>query len=167
MKDLDIFLIVATSIDGRIGIDPSSKADWTSKEDKAHFVELTKKAGVMVMGNNTWKTIGKALPNRLTIVMNHDKDTEEGNVVYTTKGVHGVVEIAKSKGYSSLAVCGGSSIYTQFLKEKLPSRLYLTVEPTLIGQGVPFVGEKISCSFVVTDCEKRGNSIFITYNITY
>jgi dihydrofolate reductase len=53
------FIIAALTADGFIakGSDHLS-VEWTSKEDRKFFSDRTKKAGVVVMGLNTYKTIG-------------------------------------------------------------------------------------------------------------
>lgn len=62
------FIIAALTADGFIAKNSSHLANWTSKEDKDFFTKLTKKAGIIVMGLNTYKTIGRPLPDRLNIV---------------------------------------------------------------------------------------------------
>ncbi|MEA2056168.1 MAG: dihydrofolate reductase family protein, partial [Patescibacteria group bacterium] len=42
----------------------------------------------------------------------------------------------EEQGFKQLAVCGGSSIYQQFLEAGIVDELILTVEPALFGQGV-------------------------------
>jgi len=62
------FIIAALTADGYIGKNAKHAAMWTSKEDKKRFIEITKRAGVIVMGQNTWQTLGKPLKDRLNIV---------------------------------------------------------------------------------------------------
>ncbi|MDA6854734.1 dihydrofolate reductase, partial [Escherichia coli] len=84
---------------------------WTSAHDRKFFVEETKKYGVLIMGRNTYKTIGKPLPGRLIIVLT--EKPEEINVVpgsvETAQGdLRTIVDDIEKRGYSSLVVAGGA-----------------------------------------------------------
>ncbi|MCD8484233.1 dihydrofolate reductase [Candidatus Woesebacteria bacterium] len=54
-----------------------------------------------------------------------------------------LLEQLKAKGYSSVALCGGSSIYSLFLQAGLVDKLYLTVEPLVFGTGIPLFSEDL------------------------
>jgi len=48
---MKVFIIAAISTDGFIAKDPNEPSTaWTSLADKKHFGEITKRAGVIVMG---------------------------------------------------------------------------------------------------------------------
>ena len=76
---MKIFIIAVLTADGLIaeGTDQIS-TDWTSKEDKKFFSTRTKEAGVIVLGYNTYKTIGRPLPGRLNIVYANPDTVIEG-----------------------------------------------------------------------------------------
>ncbi|MCL5782229.1 MAG: dihydrofolate reductase, partial [Patescibacteria group bacterium] len=59
------FIIAALSADGYIARDEHHPAFWTSKEDKKRFVELTKRAGVVIMGSTTYTTIARPLKDHV------------------------------------------------------------------------------------------------------
>lgn len=132
---MKVILIAAVSADGFIGKDTSHFADWTSKEDKKLFVELTKKAGVIIMGRNTYETIGKALPDRLNIV--YTSRTLDNHEIQTTQEEPSeLLSRLTSEGYEEAALCGGQAVYDLFLKSGLVDELYITVEPMLFGSGI-------------------------------
>lgn len=131
-----ITLIAAISADGKIAErDYQSSLDWTSKEDTRFFVEKTKEIGTMVMGRKTFETIGKGLPGRRMIVMSSKVGATEG-VEWANESVPDLVKRLTAEGVSGIAVCGGSTVYYQFLQSGLVDELYLTVEPVLFGGGV-------------------------------
>ena len=71
------FIIAAVTADGYIAEnDAHSPFGWTSKEDKHRFIELTKEAGVVIMGSKTYATIGKPLKERLNIIYSRSKAYE-------------------------------------------------------------------------------------------
>ncbi len=51
------------------------------------------------------------------------------------------VRILYARGIDTLLVEGGSRVITSFLKERLVTKMYITVAPIIIGQGVPAVGD--------------------------
>lgn len=133
-------LIAAVSADGKIAQDVGqSSLDWTSKEDTQFFVAKTKEIGAVVMGKTTWLTFGRALKGRRLIVLCRDPEaqtTMEG-VEFVNETAEALVGRLTSEGVAGLALCGGSSVYSQFLQAGLVDELYLTVEPVLFGDGVP------------------------------
>ena len=132
---MKVLIIVAISADGFIATDANHPAVWTSKEDKKLFVELTKRAGVMIMGRSTYETIGKALPGRVNIVYT-SRPLDSPDIVTTQEDPKELVERLSKEGYEEIAVCGGQAIYDMFLKEKLVDELYITVEPVFFGSGI-------------------------------
>lgn len=153
MNSTQVFIIVATSADGFIAQDTyQASTHWTSKEDNELFHRLTKEAGVVVMGETTYSTIpAKYLPmsDRLNIVYSHLSRDElvakykiEANKVtdetlrVTSLPQEELVEELMKEGRDKIAVCGGSSIYTQFLQSGLVNKLYITIEPIIFGDGI-------------------------------
>lgn len=128
-------LIAALSADGYIGKSSAHLADWSSKEDKKLFIELTKRAGVIIMGRNTYDTIGKALPGRLNIVYT-SRPLNEPDIQTTTEPPTELLKRLEKEGYTEVAVCGGQAIYDLFLGEGLVDELSLTIEPVLFGTGL-------------------------------
>ena len=130
-------LIAAVTADGFIGRDASHLADWTGKADKRLFVQVTKEMGTMVMGSKTFATIGRALPGRRTIVYTSKPETITAETVETTSETpQALVKRLEQEGATGLAVCGGSTIYGQFMQAGVVDELYLTVVPCVFGQGV-------------------------------
>lgn len=61
-----VVMIVATSLDGIIG--HNNDIPWSCKEDMTFFRKATT-GNVVIMGRNTYESIGKPLPNRVNIVV--------------------------------------------------------------------------------------------------
>jgi len=136
---MNVILIMAQTADGKIARGSHELVDWTSKEDKRFFIEKTKEAGVMIMGSNTFRTIGKALPGRLSIVLTSRPDEakgEPGTLEFTDKSPREILGDLERRGYKTAAVVGGASVNSAFLTEGLIDELYLTVEPRIFGEGM-------------------------------
>nr|AIA18278.1 Dihydrofolate reductase [uncultured bacterium] len=138
------FIIAAITADGFIGRTSSHHADWTGKADKKLFVEKTKEAGVMVMGSRTFATIGRALPGRRTIVYTSKPETiTVDGVEATNEPPAQLISRLANEGASGVAICGGATIYSLFMEAGLVDELYLTVIPTVFGQGVPLFANPV------------------------
>ncbi|MBI2096331.1 MAG: dihydrofolate reductase [Candidatus Taylorbacteria bacterium] len=161
---MKVFIIAALSADGFIAKSAKHFADWPSKEDKKRFVALTKRAGVMVMGRKTFETIGKALPGRRNIVYTRRK-LEVKDIEPTRKSPAQLIRHLKSEGVGELAVCGGSQIYTLFMKAGVVDTLYLTLEPIVFGEGVRLFAEAIDATLELVECRKENQSILLEYKV--
>ena len=141
---MKVILMVAVTIDGRIAEKKSELIDWTSKEDKKIFANITKDAGVIIFGENTYKTIGKPLSKRLNIVLTKNKSfKEQSGVLETYSGeVKKLLQILKKRGFKKCVVAGGNEVYRQFLDAELVDELIITYVPIILGKGLSF-GESI------------------------
>ncbi len=152
------FLIVAMTADGKIAKHKDHLASWTSKEDKKFFVERTKTAGVIVMGQNTHETIGRAMPGRLTIV--YSNKTYPG-VETTTKDPAELLKDLEARGFTEVAICGGSTIYTMFMKAKLIDTVYITVEPLLFGEGLSIFNEPLDVQLELVSSKNLSDNVLL------
>ena len=170
---MNVFLIAALTTDGFIGRDAThTPLSWTSKEDKKFFSERTKKAGVVVMGASTFKTINRPLPGRLTIVYTKSSQLDipvnefKDSLRVTQLSPENLIKNLENEGYSEVAICGGSSIYSLFLKSGLANKLYLTIEPVLFGKGVSLCNDNIDLKLcLVNTTNLSDQTLLLEYNI--
>lgn len=102
--------IVAISKNYAIGKD--GNLPWHDSADLKFFKETTT-GNAVVMGANTWRSIGKPLPNRLNIVLSHsgNVDTPPSVMKLSSKGE--VVELAKYLN-RDVFIIGGAQTYADF-----------------------------------------------------
>lgn len=164
---MKVFIIAAITADGLIGRNDGHSADWTGSADKKVFVRLTKDAGVMVMGARTFHTINRALPDRLTIVYtHHPANMAIPGVETTDKLPKDLLSELEERGFTQLAVCGGSTIYRQFLEAGVVNELYLTVVPKLFGQGVSLFEESVDTDLELLSSEELdGGAVLLHYHV--
>ena len=113
-------LIVAKARNNAIGKD--NQLLWNIKDDLNRFKKLTT-GHTIIMGLNTFKSLGRVLPNRFHVVLSGDKDfkidNENVRVIYTPNELKEYI-----KDENENFIIGGGSIY----KMMLPycSKLYIT-----------------------------------------
>ena len=83
---MKVIVLMALTLDGRIGKSRDHFPDWTGKADKRLFVTLTKRAGALIMGSRTFDTIGTPLPGRKNIVMTRNRDRKSLFQSYARRG---------------------------------------------------------------------------------
>ncbi len=148
---MEVFIIAALSLDGFLGRSADhSSITWRSKEDSDFFMQKTREACAVVMGSTTFSTMRRPMPGRKHYVLTSNTQQyssyDENLVVGLNFQPKQVVELAKQDGYSQLAICGGSSVYTQFMQAGLVDKLYLTIEPVLFGQGIKLFNDSIEAN---------------------
>lgn len=164
---MKIIAIVAQTADGFIARDANQFADWTSKEDKKLFVELTRQAGVIIMGSNTFNTIGRALPGRRNIVYTRNQIDAAG-IETTTEAPDTLLKRLADEGHKTVAVIGGQKIYNLFFKEQLVTDLYVTYEPILFGQGMSLLGESADIKLKLLEYRTlNANALMAHYKVEY
>ncbi|MEI8249128.1 MAG: dihydrofolate reductase family protein [Candidatus Taylorbacteria bacterium] len=163
------FIISALTLDGCIAKDPTVPSTvWTSKDDKKRFVELTKRARVVIMGQNTWKTLGgRALKDRLNIVYSPERLPDmPSEVEITSLDPVELIKSLEARGYTEAAICGGSMIYTMFMKSGVVDNLYLTIEPTLFGNGIRLFKDSFDYKLKLLNVEKtEGGTLLVDYEV--
>lgn len=100
-----------------------NKLLWSIPEDMQRFKKLTSGHAV-IMGQNTFESIGKALSNRTNVVLTRDKNFKPENceVCYS---IDEAIEAAKRAEKEEIFIIGGGQIYKQLLP--LSDKLYLTI----------------------------------------
>lgn len=163
---IKVSIIAALSADGFIAKNPNEPSTaWTSAADKKHFIEMTKKVGAIVMGAKTFATIGKSLPGRRTVVYSAELINSPG-VETTSLPPAKLLAKLEEEGVKELAVCGGATIYTMFMKSGVVESLYLTIEPVVFGSGMTLFKENINLKLELKNIEKQDNSVFLEYKVT-
>ena len=103
-------------------IGAGNRIPWHLPEDFKWFKKMTT-GQVIVMGRKTFESIGKPLPNRITIVLTHSPEPIPGVRTMTDLGQLNPAD--PSLAEREIYICGGAQLYQQALP--LCSDLYLTL----------------------------------------
>lgn len=118
---MNITVVVAASQNDVIGRD--NALPWHLPRDLAYFKQVTTGCPI-IMGRKTYESIGKALPNRLNIVISRNADyiLPDASVVHS---LDEAIELAKTQQPDAKAthIIGGGSIFAEALNKI--DKLYL------------------------------------------
>ena len=155
-----ISLIAAMANDRVIGKD--NKMPWHLPADLAHFKKITLGKPI-IMGRNTFESIGRALPGRKNIVVSRNQNfNDEG--VFCVSSLTKAIEIAGN--VEEIIIMGGGNIYQQMLP--LADRLYLTLIDLQIAGDTNFPDynqqewQQISKTFRKSDEKNKHDLNFVT-----
>jgi len=124
---MTISAIAVTNKNRAIGF--KNKLLWNLPPDLEHFKKIT--AGhTVIMGSNTFISLGRPLPRRTNIVITRNKDFRAPGCVIVSSPEEAIArakeEEKKLNGKNGeIFVIGGGSIYTQMLL--YTEKLYLTI----------------------------------------
>lgn len=113
-------IVAAVAENGVIG--SAGSLPWHLPADFRHFKRTTV-GHHLIMGRRTWDSIGRALPDRTTVVVS--RGTPELPVgVLSARSLEEAIALALEHDETEAFVAGGAEIYRQALP--LADRLYLT-----------------------------------------
>ena len=124
-------IIVAVCNNNGIGKD--NKLPWDKiPQDMQNFSKLTKGRGnnAIIMGKNTYLSIGRPLPCRVNIVLstslNEVNEVNEEKDIRVFKTIEECIKFCNDKNFDEVWVIGGESIYRQFLDLNYIQKIYKT-----------------------------------------
>lgn len=172
---MKVMLIAAMTADGYIGrnSDHLSTA-WTNKEDKYLFTNFVKEAGNMVMGYKTFLTTAeknpsvftKSMPDRRLLVYTHKPEVVANypKVEPVSEPPKELVQRLKKEGVQALAICGGKQVYTMFMQAGVVDDIYIDMQATMFGVGVPLLTEEIEADIELKEVKRLGdNNVLLHY----
>ncbi len=129
---MQIRIVVAASENNVIGLD--NQLPWHLPDDLRFFKKMTQGLPV-VMGKNTWLSLGKALPGRLNVVISSSLDgLPEGVLLF--KDLEASFDYLREQGHEDVAVIGGGQLYHAALP--FTHVVYLTRVHTVLEKGTAF-----------------------------
>jgi dihydrofolate reductase len=138
-----VTMATVMSVDGRITQGDKVRASfWRSVEDGEILKSLIARHQVLIMGRKTYETVRpKPATHRLMIVLTSDMEQfasheVPGSLEFVSEQPRQLISRLTARGYDSVLLLGGSS-NIPFVEAGVVDELYLTVEPSLFGEGLP------------------------------
>lgn len=115
-----ITIIAAIAANNALGKD--NDLIWHLPADLKRFKKVTTGHHIL-MGRNTFESIGKPLPNRTTVIITRNNDYfKDGCLV--ANSIEGAIDLAKND--TSVFIIGGAQIYKQAMESNLVDTLDIT-----------------------------------------
>ena len=116
-----ISIIAAIGSNHELGKD--NKLLWHIPQDLKRFRQLTT-GHPIIMGRTTFESIGKPLPNRINIIITHNKNFKAKGCI-VCYSLEDALDIARNCDQDEIFIIGGGQIYEQAIE--FADRLYLTI----------------------------------------
>lgn len=143
-----VIALAAMTADGRIARREPGPVNWSSREDKRMFVQVTRRAGVVIMGRTTYDSLPMPLAGRRVVVLTtraaEQQLSQSDTVEFTSGTPKAIIADLAARGYTEAVVAGGASVYQAFLEAGVVDELWLTIEPLLFGDGLPLLRRETS-----------------------
>ena len=165
---MKVVLLMALTADGMIARDPNHFPDWTSRQDKAMFKQVSQKAGVVVMGRKTYDAIGKPLPGRKNIVLTRNKQRRSSHpdLVYTDSEPVTLLNRLETEGFVEVILAGGTTINTLFARQGLIDEIQVTYSPKVFGLGLTLFADELSMDLQLLALERLGSDeVLVRYRV--
>ena len=144
--------IVAIAKNYAIGKD--GKLPWHYSADLKFFKETTT-GNAIVMGSNTWRSIGKPLPNRLNVVLSRS-DVETPPDVMKLNSVEEVVELSKLL-VKDVFIIGRAQVYQAFAD--VLEKWIVTFVPDVVEDADTFMPQNFLDDFDLEKTQDIGDDL--------
>ncbi len=140
---MKVTLSMAMSVNGIIA-DKNGSEDFLSHDNWIAFVKLANKIGSNIWGRKTYEAVKKwegdylkELKSVKKIIISTDSTLALDPEFTLATSPQDALSKLEAKGKQEALVTGGPTINSEFIKAGLVDEMILTVEPKLMGQGIP------------------------------
>ncbi|MEO6656290.1 MAG: dihydrofolate reductase [Pyrinomonadaceae bacterium] len=145
--------IVAISKNYAIG--RGGKLPWHYRAD-LKFFKATTTGNAIVMGANTWRSIGKPLPDRLNIVLSRSGKIEVPPDVMKLSSKAEVLELAKYLNRDAFII-GGAEVFKDFAD--VIEKWFVTEVPLVIEDADTFMPKNFLDEFEIDQTRELGDEL--------
>lgn len=149
--------IVAIAKNYAIGKD--GKLPWHYPADLKFFKQTTT-GNAIVMGMNTWRSIGRPLPNRLNIVLSRSAELEPQPGVLLLRSKDAVLELARYLN-GDVFVIGGAKTYENFADSI--DKWIVTEVPETVEDADVFMPQDFTEGFELQDKTELEGGLSVKY----
>ena len=147
--------IVAISKNYAIGKD--GQLPWHYRADLKFFKETTT-GNAVVMGANTWRSIGKTLPNRLNILLTRSGKIDAPHDVMKLNSKEEVVDFAQYLN-RDVFIIGGAKTYTEFAD--VIEKWIVTEVPLIVTDADTFMPTDFLADFETGETRDLGDDLHV------
>lgn len=150
-------IIGIVAVAENLAIGKGGKLPWHYPADLKHFKKTTI-GNAIVMGSNTWRSIGTPLPGRLNIVLSRRAQLDSDDNLLFLRDVSEAADLSKFLN-GDLYVIGGAHIYEAFAP--LIDSWIVTEIPQTIENADVFMPSDYLGSFQLADAEELEDGLVV------
>ena len=150
-------IVGIVAVSRNLAIGKEGKLPWHYPADLKHFKQTTT-GGVVVMGSNTWRSIGRVLPGRLNIILSRRAQIDVGHDLLFLRNEMEAVDLSKYLS-GNLFVIGGSAIYKAFAPHI--DEWIVTEIPEMIENADVFMPDDYLAGFTQADSRKIDDGLIV------
>ncbi len=150
-------IIAIVAISKNLAIGRGGGIPWHYSED-LKFFKRTTTGHPIVMGFNTWKSLGRPLPNRLNIVLSRNRSIDPDPNVRLMRDKEEVIEYARGLD-RDLFIIGGAAIYRTFAD--VIDRWIVTEIPVTIDDADAFMDQSFLEGFEIAATEAISDELTV------
>ena len=150
-------IIGIVAIAKNLAIGKDGKLPWHYPADLKFFKQTTT-GSTIVMGWNTWLSIGKPLPNRLNIVLSRKGRIEERSEVLVVPNKEAVLNLAETQD-GDMFIIGGSQTFATFADEI--EKWFVTEVPIDVPDADTFMPRDFLEAFSQSDTIDLGDGLIV------
>lgn len=145
--------------------------EWTSEEDREQFLKKTRDIGTVIMGANTYRSIGSKPYEgvRFYVMTNNPHNfREHENVSYHQGSVKELLIQLARENVDRVALLGGPQINAQCFEQNLVDDIYLTIEPLLMPEGMHLAtsfDDKVSLKLESLETLNETKTLLLKYQV--
>ncbi|MCG8338901.1 MAG: dihydrofolate reductase family protein [Proteobacteria bacterium] len=167
-----VSLLMVMSVNGVVAQNiVENSFDWSSEEDREQFLEKTSNIGTVIMGANTYRSIGsKPYEGVRFYVMTNTPDTfrENEKVSFHQGSIKELLFQLAQENVGHVALLGGPQINAQCFEHNLVDDIYLTIEPLLMPDGMHLAtsfGERVTLKLESLETLNEANTLLLKYRV--
>ncbi|MGD9588558.1 MAG: dihydrofolate reductase [Pyrinomonadaceae bacterium] len=145
--------IVAVAKNNAIG--KGGKLPWHYPADLKFFKQTTT-GNAVVMGMNTWRSIGRPLPKRLNIVLSRSAQIDRAEDLIFLRSEKEAIDLARFLN-CDLFVIGGSKTYAEFADAI--EKWFVTRVPVTVDDADVFMPEDFLSGFEAVESQELGDGL--------
>jgi dihydrofolate reductase len=168
--------IAAQSLDGYITKHETEGTSFTSKEDQVHFRNVLKTFDCSLFGARTFEASKTGIlknlnAERLRVVWTRTPEKFAGyeqkeSLEFYAGDLKDLFATLETRGKTRCAILGGTSVYTECIKQHLVDELWLTLEPVAFGSGKKFVEGQLDTRFELLGVENLSrDTLLLKYKV--
>lgn len=152
-------IIGIVAIDKNFAIGKDGSLPWHYSADLKHFKDTTK-GNAVVMGANTWRSIGRPLPDRLNVVLSRSSDLDLPAEVMKLASWDEIVKLAELVN-KDIYVIGGAKTYASLAE--VINRWIVTEIPIEVKNADAFMPRDFLDEFEVEKTRDLGDGLTVRY----